>query len=86
MKLKSNFITHEVANEHLTVPTSTAKFSGIIRSNKTAAFIIEKLKKETTPEEITEALCAEFEADYQKVLLDVVKIIDSLREIGAIDE
>ena len=86
MKLKSNFITHEVANEHLTVPTSTASFSGIIRSNKTAAFIIEKLKSETTPEEITEALCEEFEAEYQTVLLDVVKIIDSLREIGAIDE
>ena len=86
MKLKSNFITHEVANEHLTVPTSTAKFSGIIRSNKTAAIIIETLKKETTPEEIAEALCAEFEAEYETVLFDVVKVIDSLREIGAIDE
>ena len=86
MILKSDFITHEVANEHLTVPTSNAKFSGIIRSNKTAAFIIESLKKETTPEEIAKAICENFEAEYQTVLLDVVNVIDSLREIGAINE
>ncbi len=86
MKLKSTFITHKVSNEHITVSTANSEFSGLVRSNKTAAFIIEALKEETTPIEIAEALCKEYEADYNKVLNDVLRVIESLRQIGAIDE
>lgn len=86
MKLKSSFITHEVANEHITVATANSQFAGLIRSNKTAAQIIELLKIDTTPENIARALCDEYEADFNTVLSDVIRIIDSLREIGAIDD
>ncbi len=86
MKLKSSFITHEVANEHITVSTSSSQFAGLIRSNETAALIIEALKTETTPGNIAKLICEKFEADFETVLADVQKIIDSLREIGAIDE
>ncbi len=86
MKLKSSFITHEVADEHITVSTSNAQFAGLIRSNETAAFIIESLKKDTTPEEIAKALCDKYEAQFEMVLADVIGAINSLREIGAIDE
>ncbi len=86
MKLKSTFITHKVSNEHITVSTANAEFAGLVRSNKTAAFIIESLKEETTPIEITEELCKLYDADYNKVLNDVLRVIDTLRQIGAIDE
>ncbi len=86
MKLKSSFITHQVANEHITVSTANSDFSGIVRSNETAAIIIEALKKDTTPEIIADNICERFEAEYEVVLADVQGVIDSLREIGAIDE
>lgn len=86
MKLKSTFITHKVSNEHITVSTANAEFAGLVRSNKTAAFIIEALKKETTPIDIATQLCEEYDAPYNTVLNDVLRIIESLRQIGAIDE
>lgn len=86
MKLKSSFITHEVADEHITVSTSNTKFAGLIRSNETAAFIIESLKNETVPEKIAQALCDRYEVEFKTVLSDVLVVIESLREIGAIDE
>lgn len=86
MKLKSSFITHKVADEHITVSTSNTQFAGLVRSNETAAFIIEMLKTDTTPEAIAEAICEKYEAGFQTVLADVMRVINSLREIGAIDE
>ncbi len=86
MKLKSSFITHEVANEHITVATGNAEFSGLVRSNATAAFIIESLKTETTVEAIAQALCEEYDADLTVVAQDVENVIDKLRQIGAIDD
>lgn len=86
MKLKNSFITHEVANEHITVATGNADFSGIVRSNSTAAFIIEALKKETTVEAIANDICKEYDADIAVVTKDVKNVIEKLREIGAIDD
>lgn len=86
MKLKSSFITHEVANEHITVATGNADFSGLVRSNATAAFIIEALKEETTPEAIAEAICEKYDAEKAVVLADVLGVIEKLKGIGAIDD
>lgn len=86
MKLKSSFITHEVANEHITVATGNAEFSGLVRSNATAALIIEALKSETTVENIANAICKEYDADLAVVTKDVENVIAKLREIGAIDD
>ena len=49
MKLKDTFITHMSNGEQILVDAS-GKFSGIIRNNESAAFIVECLKKETTVE------------------------------------
>lgn len=86
MKLKSSFITHEVANEHITVATGNADFSGLVRSNSTAAFIIESLKTETTVDAIAKAIFDEYDVDFDVVKNDVENVIEKLREIGAIDD
>ena len=52
MKLKSEFITHRMGDEQVMVAAGTSQFCGIIRSNRTAAFIVDCLKTETTEEEI----------------------------------
>ncbi|MBQ6816115.1 MAG: PqqD family protein [Clostridia bacterium] len=86
MKLKNEFITYKMEDEHITVSTGNSNFSGLIRSNKTAAFIVESLKSDTTPEKIATEMAQLWETDQQTVLEDVNKIINKLIEIGAIDE
>ena len=62
------------------------EFSGMVRSNSTAAEIINMLKSETTREDIILGMLEKYDATREQVERDVDKIIASLRQIGAIDE
>lgn len=86
MKLKEGFVTYEISGDHFTVPAGDQSFNGLIKSNKTAAEVIEMLKKDTTAEEITKALFEKYDAPEEVIRKDVDNIINKLREIGAIDE
>ncbi len=86
MKLKEGFITHETEGEHITVSAGGSNFSGLIRSNSTAGYIIESLKEETSAEKIIEKMMLEYDAPRDIIEKDVTKIIENLRNIGAIDE
>ena len=85
MKLKSTFITHNSGNEQLMI-SAGGDFNGMVRSNKTAAFIIDLLKEETTKEKIVAEMLERYDAEEQIISADVDKVIDALRSIGAIDE
>lgn len=85
MKLKNGFITHDTDGEQILVDT-TNHFSGLARSNKTAAFIVNCLKTETTEAEILEKMLAKYDADEKVMAEDIKMIIGKLRRIGAIDE
>ena len=86
MKLKPGFVTHNVGKEQMMVAAGLAarSFHGLVRSNETAAFIINCLKKETSEEAIVEAMLAEYEAPRETVEQDVHRIVEKLREIGAL--
>jgi len=86
MKLKEGFITRETDGEQIMVAVDSAKFAGIVRSNKTAAFIVDCLKKETTKEEIVDVMAKKYDAPKDVILADVEKILAKLRSIGALDE
>ena len=86
MKLKKEFVTHQNDNEHVTVATGNAAFTGMLLSNETAGFIIEHLKTETTEEKIVDDMFAEYEAPREVIAGDVHKIIEKLRSVGAIEE
>lgn len=51
MKLKNTFVTQEMDGEQVMVEADGG-FAGMVRSNATAAFIIDQLKTETTKEAI----------------------------------
>ena len=85
MKLKSGFITRELAGEQIMV-SANGDFSGLVKSNETAAFIVDCLKTETTKEEIVKKLLLKYDAEEQIVAEDVEKIIGTLKKIGALDE
>ena len=85
MKLKSGFITHKTENEQIMVSVD-GTFSGMVRSNKTAAAIIDMLSAEISKEEIIAKMKDMYEAPEGAIERDVDRIIESLRSIGAIDE
>lgn len=88
MKLKDGFVTYVTDGEQIMVGVGSAAdaFHGLVRSNRTAAFIIECLKKDTTPENIVDSMLSRFDAPRETIMKDTECIIDQLRSIGAIDE
>lgn len=85
MKLKDNFITHETDGEQIMVAAG-GSFAGMVRSNATAAFIVDCLKTDTTEAEILDKMLAKYDADKNIMAEDIKMIIGKLRKIGAIDE
>ena len=86
MRLKEGFITHESDGEQIMVAAGDVRFSGMVRSNATAAFIVDCLKEDTTKEQIVEKMLAIYDAPEAVIATDVAKVLDSLRSIGALDE
>ena len=85
MKLKDTFITHMSNGEQILVDAS-GKFSGLIRNNESAAFIVDCLKQETTVEEIIDRMYEEYDAPREVLEKAVNDAVSSLRKAGAIDE
>ncbi|MBP1587381.1 MAG: PqqD family protein [Clostridia bacterium] len=86
MKLRDQFITQDLDDIQYLIPVGGEAFSGIVRSNKTAAFIVERLKSETTEELIVDALFERFDAPREEIAKDVRDILDILRGINALEE
>ena len=86
MKLNSGFIAHSDGKDKLLVSTGAAKFSGLVRSNATAGFIIDCLANDTTEAEILAKMQAKYDGPKEDMERDIKKIISELRKIGAIDD
>lgn len=86
MKLKDGFVTHEMGGEQIMVATGNTNFAGLVRSNATAAFIVECLGQETTKQAIVDAMLAKYDVTAEIVEADVEKVLTKLRGIGALEE
>ena len=86
MKLRKEFITHVVNGEQFMVATGNSDFSGIFRSNSTAAFIVDCLKSRTDTERIAGAMMEKYEVDRDTARKDAEAVIRKLRSIGAIED
>ncbi len=86
MKLRSDFITQDIDDTQFLVPVGAEAFSGIVRSNKTAAFIVDCLKEETTEEAIVDKMCAKYDADRNTITADLAEVIKTLRGINALED
>ena len=86
MKLKEGFVTHDMGGEQIMVSTGSTVFSGLVRSNGTAAFIVDCLKEETTKEQIVAKMLDKYDAPEAVIAADVDKILEKLRSIKALDE
>lgn len=70
MKLKDTFVTQEMDGEQVMVEADGG-FAGMVRSNATAAFIIDQLKTETTKEAILDAMEKKYDASRAVMTEDV---------------
>ena len=86
MKINDNFLTHDEGENKLLVSTGKTKFSGLVRGNSTAGFIIECLENDTTEDEIVKKIQQEYDVSDEVARRDVKKIVEQLCSIGAIDE
>lgn len=86
MKLKEQFVTKDMGDSQVMVAVGGSAFSGVVRSNSTAAYIVDLLKKETTKEKIVAAIMERYDVAEERVSADVEKVLDTLRSIGALNE
>lgn len=88
MKLHNGFITYSTGGEQIMVAAGNASavFRGMVRSNETAAYIIDCLKEEISREELLNKLCARYDAPADLIDRDLERVLESLRRIGALDE
>lgn len=88
MKLKSGMVQSKVGNEYVAVATGKAaeNFNGIVRNNATAAFLVERMLKETTVDELVSALLDTYEVEEEVARRDVLNVVDSFRKAGLLDE
>jgi hypothetical protein len=87
MKLNGNFLTQDIDDTQVMIATGDADFSGIVRSNPTAAEIIGYLNEDTTEEAIVEKMTAKYGEEARKDITEDVKmVLDTLRKVGALDE
>ena len=85
MKLKDSFILSEVGEDFLLLSTDNT-FSGVVRLNHTAKFIIECLQKDTAKEDILRQMAEKYDAKRDELAESVEITIKTLREIGALEE
>jgi hypothetical protein len=86
MKLSDQFVVHDTGSEQIMVPVGSAAFSGMVRSNRTAAFIVDCLREETTEDGIVGKLLAKYDVSEEIARKDVRAILGKLRSVGALVE
>ena len=86
MKLKKEFVTYQTGDKQVMVAVGGAGFSGLVRSNESAADIVDLLKNETTRDQIVIAMKEKYDAPDGVIERDVDRILATLRGIGALDE
>lgn len=88
MRLAKGFITQDYKSEQLMVAVGPAarSFHGLVRSNATAAFLIDRLKSETSVDALVAELTAEYDVDAETARRDIEGVLAKLRTIGALEE
>ncbi|MGM9523805.1 MAG: PqqD family protein [Faecousia sp.] len=84
MHIINGFLIREVADERVAVPIGDAvrKFSGVISLNDSAAFLLQLLHTEQTPETLLSAMLNEFEIDEGTARQDITEFLSIMDSLG----
>lgn len=86
MKLRDGFITYNTGDEQIMVAAGATAFRGMVRSNRTAAYMVDCLKADITREALLDKLEAKYDAPRSVLAADLDRVLEQLRRIGALDE
>lgn len=86
MKLREEFVTHMLGDTQVMVATGSSDFAGIVRSNESAAFLVDQLKADTTREGLINAMSAEYDGTPEQIEHAVDYVLEKLRSIDALEE
>lgn len=78
----------ELAGSHVVVAVGAAakEFNGIIRLNKTGAFLWRKLQDGSDEEALVSALLEEYDIDADTAKRDVLAFVQRIKEAGLVEE
>ena len=82
MKLRYNFVVQQVADDYVAVAVGedASNFGGLVRMNKTGAFLFELLKKDMTREELLAAMVEKYDADEEILQRNLDAFLEKLKE------
>ncbi|NLK39519.1 MAG: PqqD family protein [Clostridiales bacterium] len=87
MKTKNGFVLRELAGNHVVVAVGEAakEFNGVIRLNKTGAFLWSKLQSGSDEESLVAALLEEYDIDPDTAKKDVSAFVQKIQEAGLVE-
>jgi len=86
MKLNDNYVLYELGDDKVLVCLDSRQFSGVIKLNSTAAFIVGLMKEEISKDKLAEAIVDHYsDVDTSKALTAIDSVLDSLKDTGAIN-
>lgn len=81
MKIKEGFILREVAGDTVVIPSGDMMdLNMMITLNETGTFLWKKLEKDAEPQDLVEALLAEYEVTKEQAENSVAKFLEQLKE------
>lgn len=88
MKIKEGFVTREIADTIVAVPTGELvnEFQGIIKLTESAKFVWDLLQEDTTMEKLIDALVQKYELNRDTAKADVEKFVNNLKSANIIEE
>lgn len=86
MKIKKGYVMQKVAGENVVIPTSdNLVLNKMITLNETGKFLWELLQKESTAEDLVQALTQEYEVDETTAKASVERFVEELKKNGFLD-
>ena len=82
MKIKEGFVLRNLADTYMVIPLgqNSVDFQGMVTLNETGAFLWERLHKESSCEDLVDALLCEYEVEKAVAERDVRDFIKKLKD------
>lgn len=86
MKIKDGFVVRKIGESYYAVPVRNYDIkNGMIKLNETAHFIWTHLEMGMDVEEIADAMCAEYNAERERVVSDIKIMVERLGKVGVLE-
>lgn len=84
MHIVNGFMIREIAGERVAVPIGEAvrRFSGMISLNDSAAFLLQLLQTEQTPDTLLQAVLKEFEVSQEDAQRDISEFLSVMNQLN----